>query len=258
MPGHWRRPEALVALVALAWFGAAAAQDLRPVVAVVKPSIVGIGTYQRTRRPPSALRGTGFVVTDGRHAITNAHVIPKALNVAGGEVIAVFTGTGRRVGVRPARVVAADPDHDIVVLAFEGAPMPALTLGDDREITEGEAIAFTGFPIGAVLGLYPVTHHGIVSAITPIAIPMPSPGALDSALIRRLRDSYRVFQLDATAYPGNSGSPLYRAADGVVVGVINSVYVKGTKETLLSDPSGITYAVPIRYARALLDKLAGE
>ena len=59
---------------------------------------------------------------------------------------------------------------------------------------------------------------------------------------------------DATAYPGNSGSPVYRAQDGVVIGVINKVFVKSTKENVLKDPSGITYAIPIRYGRALIDK----
>ena len=42
----------------------------------IKPSIVGIGTFQRTRRPPSIFRGTGFVIADGLHVATNAHVLP--------------------------------------------------------------------------------------------------------------------------------------------------------------------------------------
>ena len=38
--------------------------------------------------------------------------------------------------------------------------------------------------------------------------------------------SFDVYQLDATAYPGNSGSPLLDADSGKVLGVINSVFVK--------------------------------
>ena len=57
------------------WAGAGN-QPLVDTIARVKPSIVGVGTVQKTRRPPSILRGTGFVVADGRHVITNAHVIP--------------------------------------------------------------------------------------------------------------------------------------------------------------------------------------
>ena len=65
-----------------------------------------------------------------------------------------------------------------------------------------------------VLGFRPVTHRGIVSAITPIAIPQLTTGTLDPKMIKRLRDPYLVYQLDATAYPGNSGSPLYGVEDG--------------------------------------------
>jgi S1-C subfamily serine protease len=64
-----------------------------------------------------------------------------------------------------------------------------------------------------------------------------------------------VLQLDATAYPGNSGSPLYNPDNGQVVGIVSSVFVKSSKENVLKDPSGITYAVPIRFARALLKKV---
>jgi S1-C subfamily serine protease len=117
---------------------------------------------------------------------------------------------------------------------------------------EGESVAFTGFPIAPVLGLYPVTHRGIVSSITPAAVAPPSSRLLDNRMIRRLEENYSVFQLDATAYPGNSGSPLYDAETGDVIGIVSSVFVKETKEKLLRDPSGISYAIPIRYAKALL------
>ena len=58
------------------------------------PSIVGVGTVEKTRRPPAKLAGTGFVVGDGRHVITNAHVIPEKIDTARLEYLAVFTGKG--------------------------------------------------------------------------------------------------------------------------------------------------------------------
>jgi len=68
-----------------------------------------------------------------------------------------------------------------------------------------------------------------------------------------------VFELDAIAYPGNSGSPVWHPDTGEVLGVLNSVYVKGAKETALSAPSGISYAIPAKYVRALLDQaLSGK
>jgi S1-C subfamily serine protease len=71
-------------------------------------------------------------------------------------------------------------------------------------------------------------------------------------MIHRLEENYSVFQLDATAYPGNSGSPLYGTETGDVIGIVSSVFIKETKEKILQDPSGISYAIPIRYAKALL------
>jgi serine protease Do len=50
---------------------------------------------------------------------------------------------------------------------------------------------------------------------------------------------------------------VYDVRSGKVIGVINSVMVKGTKESALRDPSGISYAIPVRYARALLAAGAG-
>jgi serine protease Do len=69
---------------------------------------------------------------------------------------------------------------------------------------------------------------------------------------------YAVFQLDGTAYPGNSGSPLYDPESGVVYGVINMVFVKGKKEAVLSNPSGITYAIPATYIQELLRRIEPE
>ena len=105
-----------------------------------------------------------------------------------------------------------------------------------------------------VLGQYPVTHEGIVSGKPPIVTPAPSSRQLTAEQIKRNRHPFRVFQLDAIAYPGNSGSPLYRIDTGHVVGIVNSVYVKKSKEAALTSPSGISYAIPAEYIKKLLEK----
>ncbi|MGZ8215965.1 S1C family serine protease [Methylomagnum sp.] len=247
----------LIGLALLAGGRGALAQEapasLPDVVALIKPSIVGIGTFQRVRTPPTEFRGTGFVVGDGYHVITNAHVLPAAIDYAHMESLAVFVPGGKTSSVRQAVTVAVDEDHDIAYLKIGGTgPLPAVRLGDSGKVREGEEYAFTGFPIGAVLGLYPVTHRGIVSAISPIAIPSYRAKGLDSKSIRRLDVPYDVFQLDATAYPGNSGSPLYNVRTGEVFGIIDKVFVQESKESLLERPSGISYAIPIKYAIDLL------
>lgn len=70
----------------------------------------------------------------------------------------------------------------------------------------------------------------MVSAITPIAIPAAHSSQLKPELIRRLGSGpFPVFQLDATAYPGNSGSPLYDPATGEVIGDINTPVVRAPR-----------------------------
>jgi S1-C subfamily serine protease len=236
-------------------FPVRAADELADTVDKVKASVVAVGTLQATRRPPAKFQATAFVVAQGRHVITNAHAIPDFLDTQNRETLAVFIGRGQQVESRLATKVATDPEHDLALLEITGAPLPALRLGESRRLREGQDIAFTGFPIGVVLGLFPVTHTGVISAISPVAIPAPAAGQLDATTLKRLKNEpYEVLQLDATAYPGSSGSPLYEPRTGRVIGVVNKVFVQESKETLLEKPSGITYAIPIRYAQALLKR----
>ena len=251
-----RRHYALAACACLLAIPTLNAADLPSLIEQIRPSVVGVGSHQALRRPPNSLRGTGFVVADGNLVITNAHVVAAKLDDESREQRVVFVGRGKKPSVRIAQVIKTDRTHDLALLRFDGAPVRALRFGTTHSVREGQEIAFTGFPIGAILGLYPVTHRGIVSAITPIAIPQFSLKSASAAQLRRLRDPFDVFQLDATAYPGNSGSPVFDRATGLVIGVVNSVLVKQSKENALRDPSAITYAIPARYARALINSAA--
>jgi serine protease Do len=220
----------------------------------IKPAIVAVGTHQKTRRPPAVFLGTGFVIANGLYIVTNTHVVPRKVDSEKRESIAVFVGRGELTDIREATRLAEDADHDLALLGITGPPLPALKLGDSSRVREGESYAFTGFPIGMVLGLHPVTHRAIISAISPIAIPQFSAQQLEKTVIKRLLAPYSVFQLDATAYPGNSGSPLYDPSSGEVVAILNKVFVQESKESVLQKPSGISYAIPINYLRELLKK----
>ena len=227
------------------------------VIDQVRPSIVGVGTAYPPRQPnPSGetvvYLGTGFVVGNGRQVITNAHVIPKELDVEHNQSIAIFAGRGADAIVQVARVLRTDAEHDLALLEIQGKTHRAMQIGDSSTVREGQEVAFTGFPMGMVLGLYPVTHRGIVAAITPLARPVENARTINSAQMHRLRYPFDAFQLDATAYPGNSGSPVYLRDSGRVVGVINSVLVKESKESVLQKPSGISYAIPAVYVKKLL------
>jgi serine protease Do len=235
-------------------FSSIACANLANTVSLLKPSVVGIGVYTPTGQPKNQLYGTGFVIGDGTYIVTNHHVIDQELDDNLLQKLAVFTGKGRAAKVKLAKLIAHDEDHDIAILKIEGQALPALSLANNNFRREGSAIAFTGFPIGAVLGLYPVTHRGIIAAVTPTIIPVDDARQISIAMLKRLRDPYLVYQLDATAYPGNSGSAMYDVKTGEVIGIINKVFVQQSKETVISTPSGITYAIPVKYLHNLLKK----
>ena len=195
------------------------------------------------------------MVGDGTLIATNAHVIPDRIESDKLETIAVLasTGDGGEAQVREAKLAGLDREHDLALLRISGAPLPALILGDSDAMKEGEAVAFTGFPIGNVLGFHAVTHRAIIASITPIVIPTANAQQLDAKVIRRVQaGSFNVFQLDAIAYPGNSGSPVYDVERGEVRGIINMVFVKGTKEAALTAPTGISFAIPAKYLDGLI------
>ena len=227
----------------------------------VKPSVVILGTYKTTNSPRFALRGTGFVVGDARQGtsnlvVTNAHVLQQANEADALTALVIQIKTPQNeLQMRPAEVLEVDKIHDLALLRFEGPAAPALNVGDSGAVQEGQAIAFMGFPIGGALGFSPVTHRGTVSSIAAAALPTPSAQQLNEKTIRGLRTgSFNIFQLDGTAYPGNSGGPLFDPETGEVLGVVNMVFIKGSRESALSNPSGISFAIPSTFILQLVKR----
>jgi S1-C subfamily serine protease len=244
----------LLSFAAIVLTGTVQAHNPLPdTLAKVRPSIVAVGKFDPTGRPRQVFLGTGFVVGNGHQVITNHHVLPTKLSSTSKETLAVFSGRGKKVRYHEARLLAKDVANDLALL-YISTPLPAMQLGSAARIREGEEIAFTGFPLGMVLGLYPVTHRGIVSAIMPAAQPQVSAKVITPQMIRAMRRASSALQLDATAYPGNSGSPVYSPSNGRVIGVINSVFVKGNKEAAIEKPSGITYAIDVKHVHKLLEQ----
>ncbi len=267
MTGRWhaipRRAtcRALLALLALGVSGllAGGARAGTPeVVAAAKQAVMAVGLYDPLASPRFNFRGTGFVVGNGRLLVTNAHVLPDdatalrrlALRLAGNR----SADQDGAQETRALRLLALDRIHDLALLEFDGEPLPTLKLAA-APAREGQAALFIGFPIGGLLGFSAVSHRAMVSSITPIALPPPTAARLDAAAVARLRQGpFDIYQLDGTAYPGNSGGPLLDAESGEVLGVLNMVLVKGSRENLLSQPSGISYAIPASHLRALIER----
>jgi S1-C subfamily serine protease len=258
----WRRRQGLQALLAGLALPAlalppAARADLVELVARSTPSIVIVGTFNPTDSPRFRLAGTGFVAAAGNLVVTNAHVLSEQARARPGEpgtrqVVQVWRAR-QQWELREVTVLVVDRLRDLALLRVDGAPLPPMRLAAPGRAREGQAIAFIGFPIGGVLGFAPVTHRGIVSSITTVALPVLQAGQLHERALRQLTEgNFEILQLDAIAYPGNSGGPVFDATSGEVVGVINMVMVKGTREAALSHPTGLSYAVPVRYVHELL------
>lgn len=251
---RWSRTATLLLVLVLTSVQSPARAAPADVINEVRPSVVAVGTYQKTRNPAFQFMGTGFAVGDGSLIVTNAHVVSKILDVERMESLVVgISQPGQPVQFREVRKVAVTLERDLALLKLPGDPLKALRIREAPMARDGENVLFTGFPIGGALGLVPVTHRAMISAITPIAIPGGGTGELNTAAIRRLStDPFAIYQLDGTAYPGNSGSPLYDESTGEVIGIVNMVFVKGSKESALSAPSGISYAIPAKYLVLLI------
>jgi serine protease Do len=230
---------------------AASAASLVDVIKQVKPSVVAIIMVQKDPRAPAQLVGTGFAVADGKHIITNHHVIRDRGEAGGGQVLFALTQNGPITERRALNIKAIAPSVDLALLKLDGLALPPMRIRGEADLApEGTDIAMTGFPLGAVIGFHPSTSRGIISALTPNRSPEYSSFSLDPAAIRAIR--YQTYQLDLVAYPGNSGGPLYDASSGDLIGVVNSTFIKSTKEKVLSEPSGISYAIPSGFVRQIL------
>jgi S1-C subfamily serine protease len=236
--------------------GGAVSAEFPDTIEKVKPSILIVGYYKSTNNPRFTLRGSGFVALGGNLGITNSHVLwGPSEDGSGSDLVVQVRGAKGEWQMRRATLLEQDRLHDLALLRFDGDPIPFLALRDSNTVREGQSVALMGFPIGGVLGFSPVTHRAMVSSITPIVLPAATGQLLTERSIRSIRDgSFNIFQLDGTAYPGNSGGPLFDAESGEVVGIVNMVFVKGTKESAISQPSGISYAIPSNYIQQLVQR----
>lgn len=252
----------LIWLVSTSFFSvtvAAQAQNNLPVlVQRLKPSVVAIAIYNPTASPRLKLLGSGFVINPGDQIVTNYHVISAALDPVKNESYVVLSGHGQQPKVHQVLTTRSSRQHDLALLKIDGQ-LPPVALASGDYVAEGTELAFTGYPITGVLGLYPATHSALLSAVTPVAIPVDNSQVISAATLKQLRDPFLIYQLDGTAYPGNSGSMLYNRESGEVVGIINMVLVKSSREAVLSDPSGISYAIPVKHLHQLIQQsAAGE
>lgn len=227
--------------------------DLVDLVKQAKPSVVSIAMLTPLESRAPSILGSGFVVGNGKYIVTNYHVVSKELDPKIVQYYVALSGEGKSPNIHKMTLIDIDPVHDLAILSIEKT-LPAMTLAEDAFVDAGTSIVMTGYPIGAILGLYPATHTGIVAAIAPDANPARNADELTLQMLKRLKEPFLIYQLDITAFPGNSGSAIYDRSTGEVLGVLNKVFVSAGKEAALTNPSGISYAIPAKQVRALAKK----
>jgi putative serine protease PepD len=205
-----------------------AASDVASVVAAATGSVVRISATSSARPGASAsaglVAGTGVVLDDEGHIITNAHVVADTTDVT-----VVLDG---EANARAATVVAVDASADIAVLQVADTTglVPATFAAAD-ELAVGDVVVAIGDALD-LEGDLSVTQ-GIVSALDRSI--ETTEGTLDG-----------LIQTDAAISSGNSGGALLDDS-GRVVGITTAVATSSGTTTA----SGIGFAIPADEALAV-------
>lgn len=199
----------------------------RLVVERVQPSSLqqffGDLTTRYRQRIQRAL-GSGVLVDEQGHIITNNHVIDQA------DAIMVQLADNR---VAQAKLVGRDVDTDLAILQIKLAKLPVMPLGRSEELQVGDQVLAIGNP----LGLSQTVTHGIVSAT--------GRGQLGVATFENF------IQTDAAINEGNSGGALINAR-GELVGINTAVIAKNAGN---AGVEGIGFAIPVSLATGVMAEI---
>ncbi len=168
--------------------------------------------------------GTGFIVSQQGHILTNNHVVESCGNLA-----IERAGHSRVHGTALAR----DKANDLAVLKTGIKPENVTSLRTNLRV--GENIAVYGFPLSSRLA---TTGNFTVGYVSPLA---------------GLGDDSSKFQISAPIQPGNSGGPVldhYGNAVGVIVSTATSAIIADRSGVA---PQNINFAIKANIARSFLD-----
>lgn len=164
--------------------------------------------------------GSGVIVTNEGHIITNNHVVDQV------DDIEVQLSDGQ---TKKARLIGADEQLDLAVLKIDNPGVKALPLADSDEVQAGDFVLAIGNPFG----FEETVTDGIIS----------SKGRPNRA------DYFSdLLQTNAAINPGNSGGPLINLR-GEVVGINTAIISRS------GGSQGIGFAIPSNTVRTALETL---
>src|SRR5215831_587104 len=181
------------------------------------------GQFRRSPRDEALVQsslGSGVIVTNEGHIITNTHVVDQV------DQIDVQLSDGR---MKKARLIGADSQLDLAVLKIDNPGVKPLVLADSDTVQPGDSVLAIGNPFG----LQETVTDGIISW-------KGQPNSTD------LRGD--LLQTNAAINPGNSGGPLINLR-GEVVG-INEQIVSSS-----GGSQGIGFAIPSNTVRTALESV---
>jgi serine peptidase DegS len=179
------------------------------------------GFLPRYRQRVERSLGSGVIVDESGHIVTNHHVIANA------DSVRIQLADGR---IADAKVVGRDPDTDLAVLKIDLTPLPIAVLGRSDQLKVGDVVLAIGNPIG----LSQTVTHGIVSATSRQQLG-----------IAALED---FIQTDAPINVGNSGGALVDSS-GALIGINTAIVAKNL------GVEGIGFAIPVNMVRGVLSDI---
>ncbi|MFJ1616474.1 trypsin-like peptidase domain-containing protein [Streptomyces sp. NPDC088251] len=218
--------------------GGRAPDSVAGIAASALPSVVTLHVSGTTESGT----GTGFVLDNSGHILTNNHVVAPA--GSGGEITVTFSGgeTAR------AEVVGKDSGYDLAVVKVSGVSgLKPLPLGNSDNVQVGDPVV----AIGAPFDLSNTVTSGIISAKDrPITAGGEKGDGSDVSYVDAL-------QTDAPINPGNSGGPLVDT-DAHVIGINSAIRAADSDSSAEGGQSGsigLGFAIPINQGKRVAEEL---
>jgi serine protease Do len=203
-------------------------QQLRPSVVRVESDAATLDVFGEV--VPSRGVGTGFIIDEQGHVVTNNHVVvkPETCDEPSSQ-IKVTLNDGRTF---PASIVGRDVPTDLAVLQIDATNLTPAELADSSSLQVGDDVVAIGNALDLPGG--PTVTRGVASAedrqIDEDQCGVSIPGAI---------------QTDAAINPGNSGGPLINV-EGDVVGITTAV---------ISGAEGVGFAISSATAGPIIQQL---
>ncbi|MFB7190897.1 trypsin-like peptidase domain-containing protein [Streptomyces sp. NPDC056230] len=218
--------------------GGRAPDSVAGIAASALPSVVTLHVSGTTESGT----GTGFVLDNRGHILTNNHVVAPA--GSSGEITVTFSGgeTAR------AEVVGKDSGYDLAVVKVTGVSgLKPLPLGNSDNVQVGDPVV----AIGAPFDLSNTVTSGIISAKDrPITAGGEKGDGSDISYVDAL-------QTDAPINPGNSGGPLVDT-DAHVIGINSAIRAAdngSSTEGGQAGSIGLGFAIPINQGKRVAEEL---